>query len=195
MRPRILTPIATLVAATLMAGPALAHSAGHEANGFLHGLAHPVFGPDHLLAMLAVGLWSGLVLPRRVWAGALSFMAAMAGGAALSWAGIGFSFVETVIVASVVAFGLLTLLSHRGQARAVTAASLGAIALFATAHGHAHATEAAGNALAYLAGFLISTALLHGVGIVLAQSIAARPAVQRSIGAGIAASGLLLMFG
>lgn len=195
MRTRIITPIATLMAAALMAGPALAHSAGHQANGVLHGLAHPVFGLDHLLAMLAVGLWSGFVLPRQVWSGALSFMAAMTVGAMLSWAGVGFAFVETVIVASVVAFGLLTLLSHRGQARAVTAASLSAIALFATAHGHAHATEAAGNALSYLAGFLVSTALLHGVGIVLAQAIATRPVVQRSIGAGIAASGLLMMFG
>lgn len=179
----------------LIAGPALAHTGHGDANGFVHGLAHPIFGPDHLLAMLAVGLWSGFVLPSRFWAGAAAFMGAMALGAGLSWAGIGFPMVETVIVASVVAFGLLTLVSHRGQASALTGASLAAIALFASAHGHAHATEAAGNAFAYLAGFLISTAALHLAGIGIARAVATRPLVQQALGAGIAASGLLMMAG
>lgn len=185
--------LAALIA--LLAGPALAHTGQGDANGFLHGLEHPVFGPDHLLAMLAVGLWSGFVLPTRFWAGAAAFMAAMATGAGLSWAGIGFPMVETVIVASVVAFGLLTLVSRRGQAGRITVASLAAIAAFATAHGHAHATEAAGNALAYLAGFLISTAALHLAGIAIARAVAARPLVQQAMGAGIALSGLWMMAG
>ncbi len=187
-----LTLSAALVA---LAGPALAHTGHGDANGFLHGLEHPVFGPDHLLAMLAVGLWSGFVLPTRFWAGAAAFMAAMAAGAGLSWAGIGYPAVETVIVASVVVFGLLTLISRRGQAPAVTAASLAAIALFASAHGHAHATEAAGNAAAYLAGFLISTAALHAAGVGIARAVAKLPLVQKAMGAGIALSGLWLMAG
>ncbi len=179
----------------LMAGPALAHTGHGDANGFLHGLQHPVFGADHLLAMLAVGLWSGFVLPHRFWAGAAAFMGAMAIGAGLSWAGVGYPMVETVIVASVVVFGLLTLISRRGQPAAVTAVSLAAIAVFASAHGHAHATEATGNALAYLAGFLIATAALHLCGIAIARGVAARPAVQQALGAGIALSGLWLMAG
>ena len=187
--------IAISVAALLVAGPAFAHTGASGTSGLVHGLVHPILGPDHLLAMLAVGLWSGFVLTRRVWAGALTFMAAMTAGAGLSWVGVGFALAEPAIVASVVVFGLLTLLSHRGQPRVLTAATLGGIAVFALAHGHAHATEAAGNTVAYLGGFLVSTALLHGLGIVVARGIASRPVVQRSLGAGIAASGLLLMVG
>lgn len=179
----------------LIAGPALAHTGAGGADGFLHGLEHPVFGLDHLLAMIAVGLWSGFVLPRAFWAGAVAFMGAMVVGAAASWTGIGFPGVEAVIAGSVLAFGLLTLVSSRGQAPWLTGASLAAIAAFALAHGHAHATEASGHALAYLAGFLISTAALHLVGIFIARAMAARPVVQRVLGAGIALSGLWLVAG
>ncbi|MDP3342418.1 HupE/UreJ family protein [Frigidibacter sp.] len=186
---------ALTAAAALIAGPALAHTGHGDANGFLHGLQHPVFGADHLLAMLAVGLWSGFVLPRHFWAGAAAFMALMALGASLSWAGIPFAGVEGVILLSVIAFGLLTLVSRRGQAGWITGASLVAIGAFASAHGHAHATEAAGNAAAYLAGFLIATAALHLVGISLARAVAQRPVVQQALGAGIALSGLWLMAG
>ncbi len=182
-------------ALALTAGPALAHTGHGDASGFLHGLTHPVLGPDHLLAMLAVGLWSGFVLPARFWAGAGAFMAAMVIGAGLSWAGTGFAAVETVILASVVAFGLLTAVSRRDQAPWLTGLSLLTIAGFAFAHGHAHATEAAGNVLGYLAGFLIATAALHLAGIGIARSVATRPLVQQAMGAGIALSGLAMMAG
>ena len=187
--------LATAAIAALIAGPALAHTGVGEANGFLHGLGHPVLGPDHLLAMLAVGLWSGFVLPHRFWAGAAAFMGAMIFGAGLSWSGIGYPMVETAIVGSVVVFGLLTLVSRRGQPGWMTLASLAAIAGFASAHGHAHASEASGNALAYLAGFLVSTAALHLAGIGIARAVAAQPVAQRALGAGIALSGLWLMAG
>lgn len=179
----------------LAAGPALAHGGHGATSGLLAGIGHPLLGPDHLLAMLAVGLWSGVVLPRRVWAGAAAFMGAMALGAGLSWAGIAYPAVESVILTSVVVFGLLTLLSRRAQAQGVTTATLAAIAVFASAHGHAHATEATGPAFAYLAGFLIATAALHLAGIALARAVAARPVVQQAMGAGIALSGLYLMAG
>lgn len=187
--------LATAAFVTLIASPALAHTGHGDANGLLHGLAHPLSGPDHLLAMLAVGLWSGFVLPTRFWAGAVVFMTAMGLGAALGAAGIGYPMVEPVILASVVVFGLLTLLSRRGQARWITGASLVAVGLFASAHGHAHATEAVDNAAAYLAGFLISTAALHLAGVGIARAVAERPVVQRALGAGIALSGLWMMVG
>lgn len=187
------TTLAALLA--LIATPALAHTGHGDTSGFIHGLEHPILGPDHLLAMLAVGLWSGFILPTRFWAGAAAFIAAMAAGAGLSWAGIGMPMVETWIVLSVVVFGVLTLVSRKGQAEGLTQASLAAIALFALCHGHAHATEASGNALAYLAGFVISTAALHVVGILIARAIAEKVIVQRALGAGIAASGLYLMVG
>jgi urease accessory protein len=184
--------------AILAAGPALAHTGHGDANGFVHGLMHPVFGPDHLLAMLAVGLWSGFVIPSRFWLGAATFMAAMIAGAGLSWAGVGYPAVETVIVASVVVFGLLVLAARRDQPKAMTLASLGAIAVFASAHGHAHASEAAGVIWHYLAGFLIATAALHLAGIALARQIAASGharLIQSGIGAGIAGAGLWMMAG
>ena len=190
--------LALSVAAVLLAGPALAHTGHGEANGFLHGLEHPVFGMDHLLAMVTVGLWSGFVLPQRLWAGALAFMGAMVLGAAMSWNGIGLPGVEAVITASVVVFGLLVLVARRGQSAGMTAASLAAIAAFALAHGHAHATEASGQVLAYLAGFLIATAGLHLAGIGLARSVAEgrfAGAVQRILGIGAALGGLVLAFG
>lgn len=188
--------LATAAALSLLAvGPALAHTGLGDANGFLHGLEHPIFGPDHLLAMLTVGLWSGFVLPARIWAGAAAFMGAMAVGAGLSWAGIGFVGVEMVILASVVAFGLLTLVSRRDQPGWITAASLAAIAVFASAHGHAHATESTGSAFAYLAGFIISTAALHMAGIGIARAVAIQPIAQRALGAGITLSGLWLIVG
>lgn len=190
--------LATAAALALIAGPALAHTGHGDANGFVHGLMHPVFGPDHLLAMLAVGLWSGFVIPQRFWLGAATFLAAMIAGAWLSWAGVGYPAVESVIVASVAVFGALVLIARRDQPRAVTLASLGAIAVFASAHGHAHASEAAGVIWHYLAGFLIATAGLHLAGIGLARQIARAPharLIQSGIGAGIAGAGLWMMAG
>lgn len=183
---------------TLLAAPALAHSGHGDTSGLMAGLSHPVFGPDHLLAMLAVGLWSGFVLPNRFWAGAATFLAAMAAGAAIRWAGIGYPMVEPVILASVVVFGLLVVASKPGQAQGLTLASLAMIGLFASAHGHAHASEASGNALGYLAGFLTATAGLHLAGIAVARAVAAGRAariVQGGLGLGILGSGLLMMAG
>lgn len=182
----------------LLAAPALAHTGHGETSGLIAGLSHPVFGPDHLLAMLAVGLWSGFVLPNRFWLGAATFMGAMVVGAGLSWSGVPIPNVELWITTSVAVFGLLTILARQGQSRQVTGASLAAIALFAMCHGHAHATEASGHALAYLAGFLISTGALHLAGIGLARAIAGGRAarlVQTGLGAGITGAGLWMMAG
>jgi urease accessory protein len=103
--------------------------------------------------------------------------------------------VEEVILASVVVFGLLVLVARPGQVGAATLASLGVIGVFASAHGHAHASEAVGNAAGYLAGFLIATAALHLAGVGLARQVASRRGVQRLIGTGIAGAGLLMLVG
>ena len=178
---------------TLLATPAFAHSGHGEVSGFVAGISHPIFGADHLLAMLAVGLWSGFVLPGRVWAGAASFILGMLGGALLSWNGVPIPIVESLIGLSVVAFGLLTLFSQRGQSPAFTRATLAAIGAFALCHGHAHATEASGDAFAYVTGFVLATAALHLAGILLARKIAVASWARPAIGAGIAAAGLALM--
>jgi len=192
MKPLTLSALAVLI---VVASPALAHTGHGAASGLLAGLTHPVLGPDHLLAMLAVGLWSGFVLAHRFWIGAAVFMAVMAAGAGLSWAGLALPIVETGILASVVLFGLLTLVARRGQAGPITAASLAAIGGFALFHGHAHATEAAGAVLPYLAGFLTATGALHLAGVGIARAVASQPLVQKTMGTGIAASGLWLAFG
>ena len=181
-----------------LAAPAMAHTGHGETSGLVAGLSHPIFGLDHLLAMLAVGLWSGFVLPGRFWAGAATFMGAMVVGAGLSWSGVPIPMVEMWITASVAVFGLLTIFARQGQSSQLTGASLAAIALFAMCHGHAHATEASGHALAYLAGFLIATGALHLAGIGLARAIAGGRAarlVQTGLGAGITGAGLWMMAG
>ncbi|WP_371225638.1 HupE/UreJ family protein [Roseovarius sp. 2305UL8-3] len=177
-----------------LAGPALAHTGHGTTSGFLHGLEHPVFGLDHLLAMLAVGLWSGFVLQSRVWRGAVTFLSMMGLGAALSWAGIGFPMVEGVITLSILAFGVLTVFSRRGQPAWLTSVSLAVIGFFAMAHGHAHATEAVSDAAGYLAGFLLSTAALHMIGIAIAQ-VLAKPVLQKALGTGLVLSGGALLAG
>jgi urease accessory protein len=185
--------LVTTAALTLMAAPAMAHP-GHG-FGLAPGLLHPLTGADHLLAMLAVGLWSGFVLPNRVWAGAATFMTGMTLGAALAWFGVAIAGIEAAILASVCAFGLLVALSRRGQPLAITAASLAMVAVFAGAHGYAHAVEATGAVAIYLVGFLISTAALHLAGIGIAAGVARLPRVQGLIGAGIAGAGVYMMVG
>ncbi|GAA0309858.1 HupE/UreJ family protein [Rhodovulum strictum] len=181
-----------------IAAPALAHTGQGTTSGLVHGLAHPILGLDHLLAMLAVGLWSGFVLPARVWGGAAAFMSAMVAGAGLSWSGVPIPGVEGLIAASVLVFGVLTVFAHAGQSRGLTLASLAAIAGFGLCHGHAHATEATGQAAAYLAGFLIATGALHLVGIGLARAVSrlrSAGVLRKAAGAGIAASGAWLVSG
>ena len=180
------------------AAPALAHTGHGGTTGLVAGLLHPVLGGDHLLAMAAVGLWSGFVLPARLWAGAAAFLSAMALGAGLAWAGVAMAGVEGAILLSVVVFGLMVLLSQREQATAITTVSLVAIAAFGAAHGHAHAAEATGAALPYLAGVLTGTAVLHLAGLALARLVRAGPSalmLQRLLGSAVAAGGAMMAAG
>lgn len=159
---------------------------------------HPILAPDHLLAMLAVGLWSGFLLPQKFWLGAATFLGTMTVGAGPSWVGIPIPAVEAMILALVIVFGLLVLVARPGQSAAITGTSLAAIGIFAACHGHAHATEATGAVTAYLPGFLISTAVLHLVGIGVARQVAKSTAarlLQQGMGATISASGLYLLVG
>jgi urease accessory protein len=122
-------------------------------------------------------------------------MSAMTLGAGLAWGGVPMAGVEGAIQLSVVVFGLMLLLSQPGQAKAVTAVSLVAIAAFGAAHGHAHAAEATGAALPYLAGVLTATAVLHLLGLGLARRVRAGPSalgLQRALGSAIAAGGVMM---
>lgn len=115
-------------------------------------------------------------------------MAGMAAGARIGRLGGVLAFVEAGILASIVVFGLLTLIASPDQGRGMTLASLAAIAGFALFHGHAHAAEASGAVLLYVTGFLISTGLLHLAGIGLAWMISRHAAMVPDLGAVVAAS-------
>ena len=171
--------IALAAAALLLPATAFAHPGHAEPAGFLAGLLHPVGGPDHLLAMVAVGLWAGLLggAARLALPGAL--LGAMLAGFGLGAAGLVLPGVEAGILASVVALSGLALLALRVP----LPAAAGLVALAGLFHGHAHGTEMAGDAPAYAAGFLLATAALHAAGLAAAAPLA--PAIRR-LGARIA---------
>ena len=129
------TPLATL---SLVFAPMLAHAhPGHDASGFSAGVAHPVHGLDHILAMVAVGLWAAQLGGRAKWLVPASFISVMAIGGALGMAGMPLPFAEQGIFASVLILGVLI----AAAVRLPLAASMAIVGLFALCHGHAHGLE------------------------------------------------------
>jgi urease accessory protein len=171
---------------------AQAHPLPGEHTSFASGFSHPLHGLDHILAMVAVGLWAAQQGGRAMWAIPAAFVAFMAVGGALGMAGVHIPHVESGIVASVLILGLLIAFAARLPLWA------GALltGLFAVFHGHAHGVElpAAASEFAYAIGFVAATALLHGCGVGLgrlARERAAFPAV-RFAGAAIVVAGVCL---
>ncbi|MEP6670244.1 MAG: HupE/UreJ family protein [Chthoniobacter sp.] len=155
------TSLATL---SLALAPVLAQAhPGHDASGFAAGVSHPVHGLDHILAMVAVGLWAVQLGGRAKWLVPASFVSVMAIGGALGMAGVAMPFAEQGILASVLILGVLI----AAAVRLPLAASMTIVGLFALCHGQAHGLEMPGTAagLSYGAGFVIATALLHTSGI------------------------------
>jgi urease accessory protein len=142
--------------------PALAHTGLGHVAGFTAGFAHPLGGADHLMAMVAIGLWAGLMGGRAAWALPLAFLSAMAVGGGLGMMGVGLPMVEAGIAGSVIVLGALVALAVRPP----LAVGLGLAALFGLAHGHAHGAEMldGAGAATYAAGFLLATAGLHAIG-------------------------------
>ena len=185
-----------LAAITLAASPASAHLAPGAHGSFLAGASHPLFGLDHVLAMVAVGLWAAMLGGRALVLVPAAFVSTMVIGFGLAMAGVGLPFVEPAILASVVVLGLGLVVAMSVRLPAAAGALLvGAFALF---HGHAHGGElGTAAALPYMAGFAISTALLHGAGLglgVLATGVTGRIAT-RIAGGLTAALGLGLAVG
>ena len=143
-------------------GAAQAHT-GHGTSGLVAGLAHPV-GLDHLLAMVAVGVWSVSALPaNKAWWGPVTFMTALVLSAMLGAMGVSVPYIENLISLSVVMFGTMLVFS---RTKMPTALGLGLVAIAASLHGLAHGAEAPESGFAaYAAGFLITTALLHFGGV------------------------------
>ena len=157
------------LALTLVPTAALAHPGLADAHGFAQGFAHPLGGLDHLLAMVAVGIFAWQLGGRALWLVPGAFLLAMAAGGALAMEGVALPLVEFGIAASVVVLGAIVALG----VRAPLAVAMALVGLFAVFHGSAHATEmplgVAG--VAYGAGFLLATALLHAAGIALGVAI------------------------
>ena len=185
--------LALAATALILPGAALAHPGHIEASGFTHGFAHPIGGLDHVLAMVAVGLFAAGLGGRALWAVPLTFVAVMALGGALGVQGVALPFVETGIALSVVVLG--TLIALRVQWP--VAAAMALVGLFAIFHGHAHGAEMPLDAsgAAYAAGFMIATALLHMVGIAIGLAAGSRQGVARLGGAAVAAAGVALLVG
>jgi urease accessory protein len=151
----------------LSAAPALAHTGEGGAGGFISGLAHPVFGPDHVVAMVAVGLWGVFLGQPAIWLLPIVFPLVMAAGGVLGILGVPLPAVETGIAASAIVLGAMVALAARPPLWAATVL-VGAFAIF---HGYAHGRELpdGADAVAFAAGFVIATGLLHLTGIAFGQ--------------------------
>ena len=186
-----------LIAASALSMSASAHTVveAHSHSGFISGFVHPLFGLDHLAAMVAVGLWSALVArrawPDLLWA-PLGFAALLLAGAVLGLAGVGMPAVEPMIAASLLVLGLLV--ATRVRLPGLAAAAL--VGVFAVFHGVAHGYELTGDAQAWptLAGMLLATAGLHGAGMTLGWALRhANVWMPRAAGVGVALFGLALL--
>lgn len=143
----------------------LAHAAHGSASGFVSGLTHPIGGLDHVLAMIAVGLWGAQLGRPAIWVLPVAFPIAMAIGGALGLIGLPLPGVEFGIALSAVVLGLMVLL----EAKPPLWVAGFIVAAFAIFHGHAHGTELPHGAdgTLYSVGFVISTGLLHSAGIAI----------------------------
>lgn len=180
--------------ALLWAQAAFAHVGPAEAGGLLTGLLHPLSGADHVLAMLAVGLWGAQLGAPAIWVLPVAFPLVMALGALLGFFGVPVPGIELGIAASAIVLGAAVALELR-PGLVVAALIVGVFAIF---HGHAHGTElpAGQDALLYSIGFVIATGGLHalGIGIGTLHRWGWGRRVLRSAGAAVAAGGLFFLW-
>ena len=155
--------LAVALLAALWTQAALGHGLQGEAEGFLTGLLHPLSGADHVLAMIAVGLWGAQLGAPAVWVLPVAFPLVMTMGAMLGFLGVSIPGVEYGIAASAIVLGTEVAFEVR-PALVIAALLVGCFAIF---HGHAHGTELppGRSALLYSMGFVIATGCLHAVGI------------------------------
>ncbi len=186
---RLRVALALAAAALLWSEPAWAHVEAGEAAGLWSGLLHPISGFDHVLAMVAVGLWGAQLKAPAIWALPVTFPMAMAFGGMLGLIGIGLPGIEVGIAVSAIVLGILVLSEARPPLW-VAAVVVGFFALF---HGHAHGTELpeGQSGVLYSMGFVIATGSLHavGIGIGLIHRWPLGRKALRAVGAFVAAAG------
>jgi urease accessory protein len=163
MKKRTQFSLAVLSICLLLPAAAFAHPNGVAASGFGAGFAHPFSGVDHVLAMVAVGLWAVQMGGRAMWMMPLAFVSLMIGGGLLAFTGIPIPYAETGILLSVVILGALIAVARKWPL-SICAAIAGGFALF---HGYAHVSELSiAQALApYILGFVLATVFLLAIGM------------------------------
>jgi urease accessory protein len=186
--------IALALLAALWAPSALAHLLQGEAYGFLTGFLHPISGADHVLAMVAVGLWGAQMGAPAIWVLPVAFPLVMAMGGMLGFLGVPVPGVEYGIAASAIVLGTAVAFELR-PSLVIAALAVGCFAIF---HGHAHGTELppGQSALLYSMGFVIATGCLHAVGIGIGTVHRRRWGRQllRVAGTVVAAGGVFFMW-
>ncbi|HML28338.1 MAG TPA: HupE/UreJ family protein [Hyphomicrobium sp.] len=163
-------PALACAALVLTAGPAFAHVGVGPVDTFSRGFVHPMSGIDHILAMVAVGLFAANLGGAALWLVPSAFVGTMIFGGALGYYGWPLPMVEEGIAISVVVMGLAIALG----VRLPTIAAMALVGIFAVFHGHAHGTEGMGLGIAFLpyaAGFVCATGLLHVSGMALGFSL------------------------
>jgi urease accessory protein len=188
-------PAVSALVTALCLLPAMAQAHPSHGGDFAAGVTHPFMGWDHLLAMLAVGLWAAQLGGRARWAVPGAFVAVMSAGGAIGMAGFRLSLAEPAILTSVMLLGLMILTACRMH----LVGSIGLVSAFAFFHGLAHGAELPvnGNALLYTVGFALATATLHGIGLAAASLTAKGLQTQiplRFAGAAVAVGGAILTF-
>jgi urease accessory protein len=195
MKHSLKIPVAMGAITLALTTPALAHEVGGSGGDFISGFAHPFFGLDHVVAMVAVGLWGAFLRRPAMVLLPIVFPLVMAMGGGLGIAGLPIPAVEAGIAASAIVLGVMVALMVQAPL-AVAAVVVGAFAVF---HGHAHGTElpATANALTYSAGFVMATGLLHlvGIGFGLLVRWPAGLVAFRAAGGAIALVGVLFLTG
>ncbi len=183
-------------AALLLFAPAtvLAHQEIGQITGFASGFLHPISGFDHVLAMVAVGLWGAVLGSPAIWVLPVAFPVTMAFGGLMGLLGIPLPGIEIGIAASAIVLGIMVL----AQLRPPLWAAAILVAFFAIFHGYAHGKELpeGASALLYSFGFVVATGLLHLVGILLGEAhrwAVGRQAV-RAAGGGVALAGLFFLW-
>jgi urease accessory protein len=179
--------------------PALASAhTGHVTLGFGQGFVHPMSGVDHILAMVAVGIFAANLGGRALWAVPSSFVALMAIGGALGIAGISLPLVEIGIAVSIIVLGLAVAVRYEWP----IAAAMALVGAFAIFHGHAHGAEMPANAsgVAYAIGFVLATGLLHLFGIAIGVGVAQAgqrysQRITQAGGLALAVAGVLVLSG
>jgi len=185
----VLAAFSAVFALFALTATAEAHTGG-TLGGFVSGFEHPIFGPDHLLAMFAVGVWGAQIGGRSIWELPVAFPLIMAFGGVLGIAGVPLPHVELWIGLSVLGLGLAIATVWRP----LEIVSIACVGLFAIFHGHAHGAELpnAADPVAYGVGFVIATGLIHvlGIGFGLLLGSGVRGMIGRTAGALIALAGV-----